>query len=981
MGNDKDQALPKRFHNVETAVSQDAGAIVKSYNEHNKKQRLEETMTDNKNKESIKIGSIIHLENIGSDNAEWGFLNILTFISGMPLLKRYQDSRVRAFVTTHTKKNRKNRSGSWQIISAESKNPGDELESGDKIFLRNIHPGAGYLDTFEWVKNIEPFKKYPMNIGVFASNVAKRGGGESGTWIIYKYENGEKQKDGTITFKDTICLKNEYPGAGYLFAYGKDGKKVFNHEFSTNEKKLFENYTEAKKFVFTGHAAKHGTYEASFLWQITSDNRVESLYRVENQWGFDSKNKDNQPWHEVGIFKFDDNKKGRVVALESKLDEASKEHWGVVKFINGNVENSYKFKAAQIKELSLNHYDVKMKTIESFEKDGSENVKVGEDIGWIDANYKWEFGSRDLQRVIALYINKYPLSIDPQTGKSLAFDGKIKYEWEEYIRIRALEVQEDHERYAIEYDYFNPDLLRGRSQKMQGVIDTTHKLLSNVEMEFGAYFPSEEQEDSEEQKKNVDFVFQISQLGQLQLLNKLINGFYNYQLKYVMKQAFKNHRADETLAPHHLVRRCFQNLAIDHEIIQRATVQRRWTHGLEEASQAFISEQAMEVLIMDKLAIKSIMPFKHLLFESQGKSDNNKDLAIITYLSEKTHIRYLPYTDQLILIGVSYDRVPQVGILFDDKSLVGKPFYAFELMAIPHEIAHYVYKHGTVKVYENDHTTFPEISKRFDGANPYYKWCEEIFADLYGCIVAGPLTVLSMQALLVSIDRGRAWKDDKDHPTPVLRVFILNEMLRILKDVAAKKIESKDYKPEEEPVNRYDFGNIPDMLDGYWVDILEKWGYGDVVSLRLSDIFMNIKPERPRPARIYQHDQSALHLDQIINVDRIINAIRPIIIEFATHLLDDEILLYQSTNQQDNELQFKTPWVERSEEVEDLDDMLNRFNKEMRLITNRQFVKMTTQEPIIDDTINIERPLNKTLNDYLENWGEHGPGGGTGDYD
>lgn len=897
-------------------------------------------MSDN----SVRVGSIIHLESVDANGESGGFLNQLGWVTDIPVITHFHDPHIRALVTTHEDKNRSDGSGSWQILSADpEKKPGDELKSGDKIHLLNMQPGAGYLDTFEWVQNLEPFRNYPMTTGVFTATVPNRGGGVSGTWTIYADAQAANLSAGPsgprpIKITDTITLKNDYPGAGFLFAYSDGDQAVHQHDFEKGEKRIFADYDGARKFVFAGQAEQHGKSGASYTWKVIPVGLSERLYRIENQWGDDQK----APWHEAGIFKFGFDQKDQIVRLHlSRAEQKPDTLTGFVQFKGDTATYTLTAEPGE----RPNRYAV------SLDHSNNEHKEA------------WLLGSREYQRLTSL-------EIEDQDGTGVLL-GKVEYEGERPIRIRATPGTDDQD---ILYDYFHPDLLKGRTQKLQGVIDTTYRLLSDTIESFRQIQqkktadPAAENDSGQSTAgfpEGMDVDFQTEQLQNLLLLSELLNAFYAYKLKPLMKQSFKNHRKDQTLAPLHLVRQSFQQLATDHEMIQQAAVQRRWTHGVKGKDDGFfMSEQALELLIMDKLAMKAITPFKQLL---AGNGDQN-DLAIISYLSERTHIRHLPYTDQFILIGVSYDRVPQAGSLFDDRALFERPFHAFELMAIPHEIGHYIYEHGKLP----NGRTFPDVCKQFQGNNPYYRWGEELFADLIGCIVAGPLTVLSMRALLVSINRERAWKDDEHHPTPVLRVFILNEIMRILKDIQPEK---------------YDFSDVVDKLDEDWATILESWGYARVGQ-------PDAQAAGKRPARIYLHDNAAIHLEQIVNVDRVINAIRPIIVEFASLLLA-QLEQQNDASDQQTVLDVTVPWVSAATAPGKVPEAkLDAHSQAMRQITSREFalkkvghqVKLTIN---IDkgkpDMTNPEKPGKQLLPDellqiYLENWGKEGPtgsGGGT----
>lgn len=416
-----------------------------------------------------------------------------------------------------------------------------------------------------------------------------------------------------------------------------------------------------------------------------------------------------------------------------------------------------------------------------------------------------------------------------------------------------------------------------------------------------------------------------------------------------MKQSLENHQRDQTLAPLHLLRKCSQSIATDHEIIQQAATQRRWNLGLQD-NKPIMGEQAEELLLMDKLAIKAIAPFQHLL---PGQPDHP---AIITYMSDETHIHSLPYTDRFILVGVSYDRVPTSADFLEAQASTGKEFYAYELMAIPHEVGHYVYRHGKLKGETGGPgKTFPEISKQFEGNNPYYHWCEEIFADLYGCIVAGPLSVLGMQALLMSIDKDRAWKDDELHPTPAIRFFILTEILRILPAIKAKM-----KNPKSKWVGPDSFETVATELDKRWAKMIERWGY------------KRVDPGEGRPTRIYLPDESALYLDRLVNVERVMNGVRPIIIEFATHLLDAAQPI--DSNSDDTKLPTQIPWSFINS------NDLNQYIGEMETLTCRKFagkkVPYETFVNVKDYTIKRDSSdPDEILQGYLDNWGDKGPSG------
>lgn len=506
------------------------------------------------------------------------------------------------------------------------------------------------------------------------------------------------------------------------------------------------------------------------------------------------------------------------------------------------------------------------------------------------------------------------------------------------------------------FDYFRPELLKGRTYNMQGVIQATDILLGDAlqavgglaldEVAQGIAAISQAADQSAEHDKQlqqllakgkagpkqsgadlIDHEFQIKQLLNLCTLRHQLNAFDRETLQELMHSSATAHQQAKSLPPLNLFRQAFQQIATDHELIQRAVMQRRWNYQPVDGKY-YQSEQAVGLVVMDKLASKAIAPFQHLL------PDHSAPLAILTYFSDTTHIRRVPYAQRFILVGVSYDRIAPADSEAAEQTLTEKNFSAFELLAIPHEVGHYLYQHGQL----TSGKTFPEIAKKF-AENPYYRWCEEIFADLYGCIVAGPLSVFSMQAFLASGDHARAWKDDAEHPAPLVRSYVLAEILRVLRDV------------DPQAPKRYHFPKLTETLDQAWTAILHQWGYGQTAT------------GKNRPERIYLPDDLAIYLDRVVNIERVMKAIRPIIQEFAGHLLKTA------------QLDASIPWSQGD------DQSTADYARTMALLTGREAARaplaltvLLTSKPeavAVDSSFTADEKLQW----YLDNWGDKGPYG------
>lgn len=843
----------------------------------------------------IRVGSIVHLEN-GATNG--GYLDTRGWINDKPIIDLFYDPHIQGLVSTHQSPTRLMGSGSWLLLSAQGKANGTPLKIGDEVHLFNMFIGAGYLDSFEWVPNLKPFNNYPMIIGVFTANVPKRGGGPTGTWTI---QSPTKQSGESFSEGDTIYLENNYPGAGFLHSYGR-----------VRDNPLFSEYEGQEMFVFTGPLSTSGPGSPS--WTITLDSFVDNLYHIQTQWG-----DVNAPWHEGGMFKMG-SRPGQPI---TKLSLSSPDNGQT---LTGHVT----YQGETPLPLTITHHHKNSYRLQSHPTS--------------PATEEWHLGSRDSQRMVALEIEANP------TNNALI--GTITYTGECPIRVKARpERDRQNDPSKIYYDFFNNDLLKGRTAKLEGVIDTTYRLLTDSFIEISGTpldealqhihqsqttppdydptltqnFPTTKLQPSDA----IDYDFQIKQLLNIHTLSTVLNAFFRDQLQETIKQLVQNHQLNKTPPPLHQIRASFQRVATDHELLQQATIQRRWNK--HSANNYCMSEQATELLVMDKIALKAITPCQHLL---PGHPDR---LAIITYLSDKTHIHRLPYTDQFILVGISYDRVPPADNLASDPPAIGKKFHSSELMAIPHEVGHYLYNQGQL----TSGQTFPQISQKFTN-NPYYRWSEELFADLYGCLIAGPLSALGLQALLLSTDWARAWKDDEDHPTPLLRPFILADMMQVIAEIVFKETSFK----------QYDFPKMTTKLEADWARVLEQWGYE------------RMETGDGRPQRIYLPDPSAHHLDKVINIQRVIETTRPIIIEFAHHLIKELGPQFSTT----------IPWVRQDSHSPE------PYNQEMANLTDRQFAHHPHfQKALLTATPNQPKIKAATADEqlqwYLDNWDDKGPHG------
>lgn len=207
--------------------------------------------------------------------------------------------------------------------------------------------------------------------------------------------------------------------------------------------------------------------------------------------------------------------------------------------------------------------------------------------------------------------------------------------------------------------------------------------------------------------------------------------------------------------PDSTIRDSFQviNNQIDYDIrvIQSAINKRTSSKSMQE--------ELDQIKLADRLAYLALEPAITHLEVCQS--------TVLAYLQKSPSVRIIPYAPVAI-----------VGI----PPKTDKP--NFDQLATPHEVGHYVYWHclfpqatspletGTFRDQILAHIN--NIGQRECIRN----WFEEIFADVYGCLIAGPISALSMLERLKNLDKNGLTTDDRDHPLPALRPYIYAETLK-----------------------------------------------------------------------------------------------------------------------------------------------------------------------------------------------------------
>ncbi len=200
--------------------------------------------------------------------------------------------------------------------------------------------------------------------------------------------------------------------------------------------------------------------------------------------------------------------------------------------------------------------------------------------------------------------------------------------------------------------------------------------------------------------------------------------------------------------PQHVLTIILDQIAEDLDVIRRAIA--------DEVISTNSNTSRETLLKGDKLALDALAP-------AIVAGWLNDDIQALTYFQKSAAVRVFPYDN-------------------DDKTLIGIPFTSTSVtrdyLATPHETGHFVFWNAKIDGVLLRDKLYQMIVARPDIPRWVRKWTEEIFADVYGCLVAGPLIALDFQDLQMLESSKRFVKDDGEHPAPVVRPYVYTEALK-----------------------------------------------------------------------------------------------------------------------------------------------------------------------------------------------------------
>ncbi|MEW5987603.1 MAG: hypothetical protein AB1791_13300 [Chloroflexota bacterium] len=140
------------------------------------------------------------------------------------------------------------------------------------------------------------------------------------------------------------------------------------------------------------------------------------------------------------------------------------------------------------------------------------------------------------------------------------------------------------------------------------------------------------------------------------------------------------------------------------------------------------------------------------------------EATVVTYFQKQPAVRVIPYAP-VALVGVPYTAMPT------EKSAGNMR----DFLAIPHEVGHYVYRHGWI---EGERCQVA-LRNSLPGEPVWLeRWLEELFADVYGGLIGGPIMALSFQELQTDNHIEELGRDDGRHPVAALRPYVYSDLLR-----------------------------------------------------------------------------------------------------------------------------------------------------------------------------------------------------------
>lgn len=189
-------------------------------------------------------------------------------------------------------------------------------------------------------------------------------------------------------------------------------------------------------------------------------------------------------------------------------------------------------------------------------------------------------------------------------------------------------------------------------------------------------------------------------------------------------------------------------------------------HDLDVMQRAYHQRQPgpHKERLLDTLRKADLLAYRAL--EPAIKLGLLENTTVVTYFQKSTVVRIIPYAPTAF-IGLPVSSVTS----------------SRDLLAIPHEVGHYVYRHGRMCGGKYRGSRFNAALADQFAHQPLWlqNWLEEIFADIYSALIAGPVVALSFQEIVTDSPLADFLVDDGEHPIPALRPSIHTDTLDLMR--------------------------------------------------------------------------------------------------------------------------------------------------------------------------------------------------------
>lgn len=357
--------------------------------------------------------------------------------------------------------------------------------------------------------------------------------------------------------------------------------------------------------------------------------------------------------------------------------------------------------------------------------------------------------------------------------------------------------------------------------------------------------------------------------------------------------------------------------------------------------------------IADKLGHIALQPAKDCNFIPE-------DTTVLAYFQKSYSVRLIPYA-KVALVGIPITAlsVPQ------------------DYLAIPHEVAHYVFRHGTKPTngtFDSKNESISHFLKKKiksllpDRHNYLQNWIEEMFADMYGCIIAGPVIALDFQDLQLDdpLSEFADAEKDKEDPTPLVRPDTYTKVLGIL------------------PKNKSEWKNLSSVLHKRWVSYRDEYwknfnaNHSDIFSkpIKLDDNnpSIRINQSAKREANEFRHEGVELRtvkaFDKIINIiwTDVLGKLPPIIESNEANNIPS-YLFHWSGDPADLRTIFPNRTNVKGAARQELDDELIKLYKNFSASIdtfNLQSIVLTDAKPFQNESVGSTNGLKNIWEDWFE---------------